>query len=123
VEPVTPWETASGGRAAACPGTHTCAASYRFSGTDGMYTIAVLYFDESDGQSEYRMFVGEREIGHWRASGDLPSSTPNGHTATRRLVGPAQIRSGETIRVEATPDGGERAVLDYVEITAARTPP
>jgi alpha-glucuronidase len=123
VEPVTPWETASGGRAAACPGTHTCAASYRFSGTDGMYTIAVLYFDESDGQSEYRMFVGEREIGHWRASGDLPSSTPNGQTATRRLVGPAQIRSGETIRVEATPDAGERAVLDYIEITAARTPP
>jgi alpha-glucuronidase len=117
VEPVTPWETASGGRAAACPGARTCAASFRFPGTDGVYTIAVLFFDESDGQSAYRMFVGEREIGRWRASGDLPSSTPNGHTATRRLVGHAQIRRGETIRVEGTPDGGERAVVDYIEIT------
>jgi alpha-glucuronidase len=88
-----------------------------------VYTIAVLFFDENDGQSEYKMFVGEREIGRWRASGDLPSNTPNGHTATRRIVGNAQIRRGETIRVEGTPDAGERAVVDYVEITAARTPP
>jgi alpha-glucuronidase len=123
VEPVTPWETASGGRAAACPVAHPCAASYRFPGADGVYTIAVLFFDESDGQSEYRMFVGEREIGRWRASDDLPSSTPNGHTATRRLIRKVAIRNGETIRVEGTPDAGERAVLDYVEITAARTPP
>src|SRR5439155_19203320 len=84
IEGVAPWETASGGRAVACARERACSARYRFAGPDGVYTIAVLFFDENDGRSEFRLLVGEREIGRWRADNDFPSSEPNGHTATRR---------------------------------------
>ena len=116
VQSVTPWETASRGRAVACAARRSCAASSRLRGADGVYTIAVLFFDENDGRSEFRLFVSEREVDRWRADGDFPSAEPNGHTAARRLVRNVRIRAGAAIRVEGAPDRGERAVLDYIEI-------
>ena len=113
---VTPWETASGGRAAACAGAARCAAATRFDGADGAYTIAVLFFDENDGRSQFRLVAGGREVDHWQAGGDFPSAEPNGHTATRRVIKNVPLHGGDTVRVEGTPDQGERAVLDYVEI-------
>ena len=113
---VTPWETASGGHAVRCAGAPRCAATTRFDGGDGTYTIAVLFFDESDGQSQFRVLVGDREIGRWQADADSPSAEPNGHTATRHVVRSVTLHSGETIRVEGTPNQGETAALDYIEI-------
>ena len=113
---VTPWETASGGHAVRCAGAPQCAATTRFDGGDGTYTIAVLFFDESDGRSQFRVLVGDREIGRWQADADFPSPEPNGHTATRYVVRTVTLHRGDAIRVEGTPDQGERAALDYIEI-------
>jgi len=63
------------------------------------------------------MFVGDHMIDRWRAGRDLPSKEPNGHTASRRVIRNVVIRNGDTIRLEGKADGGERAVLDYIEIT------
>jgi alpha-glucuronidase len=133
VEPVTPWETASSGRAIVCATSRTCTATHTFAGDPGDYDLIVQYFDESDGASTFRLLISHpsgadrarslatrpasaREIERWRADADLPSPEPNGHTSTRRVVHHVPLTRGDVIRIEGTPDGGERAVIDYVEI-------
>jgi alpha-glucuronidase len=115
---VTPWETASGGQAVACARA-TCSAAHTFTGTAGRYDIAAEYFDESDGASAFALAVGGREIDRWVANADFPSPEPNGHTATRHVVRGVALAPGDIVRVEARPDRGESAVIDYVEIVAS----
>ena len=116
VEPVTPWETASGGKAIGCP-RQACSAAFRWKGTPGWYRIAVQYFDERDGVARYRLFVGEQLIDEWLADDDLPSDAPNGHTSTRRTVTGIALRPGDEIRIEGATDAKDRADIDYLEIT------
>lgn len=117
VADVTPWETASGGKAVGCASVARCAVSMRFDGRPGAYDIAVQYFDENDGASRYRLLVAGREAGRWSADDRLPSKEPNGHTSTRHIVKDVRLAAGDDIRIEAVPDGDERAVIDYVELT------
>ena len=42
---VTPWENASQGRAIECAEPQGCGAGYKFTGKEGNYNIAILYFD------------------------------------------------------------------------------
>ena len=37
-------------------------------------------------------------------------------SSTRRTISGIALRKGDEIRIEGTPDGPERAALDYVEI-------
>ena len=113
---VTPWETAGGGKAVACPGPAACTASFAFDGAPGRYTIVVRYFDENDGQSRFTLRVGRRVIANWIADDSFPTKEPNGHSSTWRVVHDVELSAGETIAVEGNPDAGERAVLDYVEM-------
>ena len=117
VEPVTPWETASGGKAIGCE-KPACSASFRFEGRPGRYEIAVQYFDERDGASLYKLFAGGRVVAEWLADDSLPSDQPNGHTSTRKTVKGIALLPGDEIRIEARTDGQEHADIDYVEITA-----
>jgi alpha-glucuronidase len=116
VEPVTPWETASGGKAIGCP-QQACSATFRWEGIPGWYRIAVQYFDERDGVSSYRLSVAGQLIDEWLANDNLPSDTPNGHTSTRRTVTGVALRPGDDIRIEATTGAKDRADIDYLEIT------
>jgi alpha-glucuronidase len=52
VEPVTPWETASGGKAIGCL-QPACSASFRSENNAGRYDLAVQYFDERSGAARY----------------------------------------------------------------------
>jgi alpha-glucuronidase len=115
VKDVTPWETASGGKAVVCAAA-TCAASFEYSGQAGTFDIAIQYYDEMDGVSRYRLLVGGREIGAWPGIVDLPHRDENGHTATRRVFKGVKLSPGVTVRIEGSPDAGEPAPLDYVEI-------
>jgi alpha-glucuronidase len=110
VEPVTPWETASGGKAVACASA-ACSAEFRFDGQPGTYRVAVQYFDLGGGTPTYTLLVAGQPVDHWSASGAMPSNKPNGHTSTRRTVSGVALRPGDEIRIEAT-DG---AHVDYVE--------
>ena len=115
IEPVTPWETASGGKAIGCP-KPACAASFRFQGQPGWHNIAVQYFDLSGGASSYRLLAAGQLVDHWLADAALPSDKPNGHTSTRRTAAPVALRPGDEIRIETTTDGKDHADIDYVEI-------
>ena len=113
---VTPWETASAGKAAVCPAANGCAASQEYRGAAGRRDVVVQYYDQSDGASRFRLLVGGREIDRWAADRNLPHVESNGHTATRRTVRNVTLSPGDVIRLEVTPDRQEPAPVDYLEI-------
>jgi alpha-glucuronidase len=128
---VTPWETASKGKAVACATAGTpCRLAVRHTGPAGLFDIHLLYYDERDGASTFRLRAGDRSLGsdeahwgldaEWKADDDLPTDEPNGHSATRKTFEGVRLAAGETMILDATPDAGEQAVVDYIEITPRR---
>jgi alpha-glucuronidase len=55
----------------------------------------------------------------WAADSMLPSRRPHGDNSTRLTVKDVDLKPGHILRVEGTPDGPDKAALDYVEVTAA----
>jgi alpha-glucuronidase len=115
VEPITPWEDASGSKAIECSASQ-CRATTRFNGKAGWYCVGVQYFDQNNGASHFQVFVGNQLIGQWTADERFPSPKPNAHTSTRYTMTGIALRPGDEIRIVAVPDGGEHAAVDYLEI-------
>ena len=111
---------ASGGKAVECETSGPCVASFRFSGAAGWYELNVQYFDQNDGASTFKVFVGNQLVDQWIADDNLPNSKISGDTSTRRQIGLLALRPGDEIRIEGTPDGQERAAFDYVAIDPSR---
>ncbi|MGH9620698.1 MAG: alpha-glucuronidase family glycosyl hydrolase [Bryobacteraceae bacterium] len=118
---VQPWEDASGGKAVACP-VQSCSASFTFNGKPGWYRVSAQYFDLHTGEAKFRVFVNRRQIDAWAADAQLPSKIPNGDNSTRRTIAGVKLRPGDQIRVEGTPEGNDRADLDYVVVKPERPP-
>jgi alpha-glucuronidase len=119
VKDVSPWEAASGGKAVECP-TSRCTATLRYSGAPGRYAICVRYFDQNEGVSHFRVTVGNKAIDEWDADDRLPTRKIDGSSSTRRTTPAVALRTGDEIRIEGTPDGSEKAALDYIELLPAR---
>ncbi len=113
---VTPWESASGGKAVVCVQTQPCTAKYRFAGAKGWYDLDIEYFDQNNGVSKYQVFVGNQLIDEWFADLLLPATAPNGDSSTRRHITGLALRPGDVLRIEGFPDAAEAAPLDYLEI-------
>lgn len=117
---VVPPETASDGKAIECPPPAAkCAATTNFQGSAGRYEIDVEYFDQNNGESKFRLFVGDKLVEEWVADDHLPATKPNGDSSTRRRIPRITLHTGEVIRIEGFPDGQEYAPLDYMEILPA----
>jgi alpha-glucuronidase len=112
---VKPWETASGGKAVACAQAR-CGAAFTYNGPPGSYTLRVEYFDQRNGASHYRVFVGDQQVDDWIANDHLPTTKLDGTSSKRRTISGIALRPGDVIRIEGVPDAGEPAALDYVEI-------
>ncbi|CAG2170076.1 unnamed protein product [Oppiella nova] len=112
---VDPWETASGGLAVECKSAK-CKAQYVWTGDTGAYDITVQYYDENDGVSRFKLFVGSKVVGEWDANDKLPNSRPCGDTSIRFTAPGVKLTSGDTITVEGVPNHKENAVFDYIEI-------
>jgi alpha-glucuronidase len=116
---VTPWETASGGKAVICKEVE-CAATTSFTGAAGSYRISAEYFDFHDGASTYSLKLNGKEIAAWIANNTFPTNLMNGSTSTRYLVAePVNLKPGDTIEILGHPDGREPAPLDYISIVPA----
>jgi alpha-glucuronidase len=115
VQPVTPWEAASGGKAIVCP-REQCTASMRYDGTPGWYTLHAQYFDLNSGVSRFRLWVGNQLVDEWTAADHLPARKIDGSSSSRRVIAGVALRPGDQIRIEGRPDGRETAALDYIEI-------
>jgi alpha-glucuronidase len=116
---VTPWENASDGKAVACKQAQGCTASYKFTGTEGNYVLVILYFDQKNGASKFRVMVNDKVIAHWTADNMLPATKIGADAATRRAIPNLPLRPGDQIRIEGIPDADEPAGLDYIEIIPA----
>jgi alpha-glucuronidase len=117
VQAITPAEDASGGKAVACPpGPAPCAATLKFTGQPGWYTVRVQYFDQANGESHYRVLLNGQPVDEWSATLRLPTVKLDSTSSTRRTVGLLALRPGDEIRIEGRPDAQESAALDYVEI-------
>ena len=112
---VTPWEAASGGKAVSCP-LAQCAASVRYTGAPGWYTLRVRYFDQNTGVAHYRVRVSNQVVDEWAADDRVPTKEMDGSSSARRAIAGIALRPGDQIRIEGKPDGGEAAGLDYIEI-------
>jgi alpha-glucuronidase len=119
---VTPWEDASGGKAATCGGTN-CSAEWTYSGSTGRFNIAVQYFDLQRGVAKFAVSINGQparsEDASWAADANLPSARPNGDNSTRHIVRGVTLKPGDVIRVEGIPDDADPAALDYIEILPA----
>ncbi|HEV3276876.1 MAG TPA: alpha-glucuronidase family glycosyl hydrolase [Terriglobia bacterium] len=122
VADVTPWETASGGKAVTCARADGCSAAFRYRGPAGNYNMSVGYFDQNNGASRFELWIGGRPTDRWTADDTLPASTMNGSSATRHTVTGLALRPGDEIRVEGVPDAAEPAPLDYVELRPSAGP-
>lgn len=116
---VTPWETAWGGKAIACTNRPASQASTVLQRPAGWYNVAVQYFDQNNGVSSFKLFLNQQQIGAWDANADLPPDKPNGHTSTRYVIPRVAIRPGDTLRLEGSPNEGEPAPVDYMELKPA----
>ncbi len=120
VEDVTPWETASGGKAVVCAQAE-CSATTKLTRPAGEYRIAVAYFDFHDGASTYSLALNGREIAHWSADNTLPTDAMNGSTATRYTPpDPVRLTPGDTITITGHPQKPEPAPVDYIAITPVK---
>ncbi len=116
-------EPANDSGALAPEGAPTCSAAWTFPGPSGVYNIAVQYFDLQPGVARFTLLINNRPAAAWQAGANLPSTRPNGDNSTRRTIPNLALNPGDTIRIDATPDGSDPAALDYIEITpAANTP-
>jgi alpha-glucuronidase len=113
---VLPWEAASGGKAVECAAA-SCAAALRYRGAAATYNIRVEYFDQNDGVSRFRVRVNDKTVDEWSADLKIPTRKMDGSSSTRRTITGVALKPGDEIRIESTPDGNEKAGLDYIELT------
>lgn len=112
---VTPWETASGGKAVECRAAR-CSATLRYRGPAGWYQLRVRYFDQNNGISRFRLWIGNQLMDEWTAADRLPTQKTDGSSSSWRTIAGVALRPGDQIRIEGVPDGSETAALDYIEI-------
>ena len=118
---VTPWETASGGKAVVCNRAAPCTLTTKLDRPVGSYDIAVQYFDNHPGAAQYEMTLNGRNIAHWTADDTVPPAVVDkkldGHTSTRFTVRGIALVPGDTLMLRGVPSGAEPAPIDYIEIT------
>ncbi len=133
---VNPWEDASRGKAVLCQGTTSvvpqaapkesralapdghfnCTAEWTYTGKPGRFDIAVQYFDLAGGTAHFTLSVNGGTIASWLADAMLPSRRPDGDNSTRYTAHGVDLKPGDILRIEGTPDTKDPAALDYIEI-------
>jgi alpha-glucuronidase len=117
--PVTPWETASAGKAVACNRPAACTLSVKPGRPAGEYTIGVRYFDLRTGASQYELLLNGKPLAHWTADAVLPPAAADPHmdgsTSMLFTVPNVYLRPKDTLMLRGTPDQGEPAPVDYIE--------
>ncbi len=115
---IAPWEDASRGKAVTCQGRLSCTAEWTYKGEAGRYDMAVQYFDVQGGVATFVLTVNGKPVTAWSADAALPSWRPNGDNSTRFTAHGVELKPGDVVRVEGTPDRSDPAALDYVEVEA-----
>lgn len=105
---VTPWETASGGKAMVCHQVTGCSLSTVLSAPAGSYNLAVQYFDTWRGASKFELLLNGTSIAFWSANATLPPAQfdphPGGQTSTRFTAHNVSLKPGDELVLRGIPD-------------------
>jgi len=117
---VSPWETASGGKAVVCNRPAACTLTTKPGRPAGSYSIAVRYFDLRTGNAQYELLLNGKSLAHWIANATLPPAAvdphPDGSTSTLFTVSDVRLKPSDTLTLRGTPNQGEPAAVDYIEV-------
>jgi len=81
--------------------------------------VTVRYFDVNNGAAKYRVRVGTQLVAEWSGTDLVPTRRIDSASSSHRVIPGLALRPGDQIRIEGTPEGGETAALDYIEIRPA----
>jgi len=117
---VTPWETASGGKAVVCNRATPCTLTAKPGRPEGTYSIGVRYFDLRTGVSQFDLMVNGKSVARWSADATLPPAAMDAHldgsTSTLFTAPGVYLKPGDTVTLRGTPNGEEPAPVDYIEL-------
>ena len=94
---------------------NTCTADFTYNGKPGRFDIAVEYFDLEGGTARFELSINNQSKAAWNADATLPTSHPHGDNSFRLIVHQIDLKPGDTIRIQGTPDAADPAALDYIE--------
>jgi alpha-glucuronidase len=117
---VSPWETASGGKAVVCNRPGACSLSAKPGRPDGTYSVGVRHFDLRTGSAQYELLVNGKSLAHWTANDTLPPAAVDPHldgsTSTLFTVSDVRLKPSDTLTLRGMPNQGEAAPVDYIEV-------
>ncbi|KAF4120873.1 alpha-glucuronidase [Geosmithia morbida] len=116
---VTPFETASKYTAIVTNATGTATAEIPFE--DGVYNLAINYFDTPKGKSTYDVSINGHIVGRWVGDaedhlGKVGSEYLDGDSAIRITFENITVSKGDRLQIRGVTDEGEQAPLDYVSL-------
>jgi alpha-glucuronidase len=105
---VTPWETASGGKAVECHVASGCTLTTTLERPAGTYDVAVQYFDIWKGVSTYSLSVNGTVVANWKGDDTLPPAQPDAHLdgqdSTRFTAHDVALKPGDVLELRGVPD-------------------
>lgn len=106
---------ASGGYCIKASGTGI--AETAFNGSSGTYDLKVWYFDETDGEASFVVYINGGVIAGWTANQDLGSASPDENTLTTYTISGITLNEGDTITIEGTAEHYDYARIDLLAFT------
>jgi alpha-glucuronidase len=117
---VSPWETASGGKAVVCNRSGGCTLNAKPGRPAGSYSVGVRYFDLRTGNAQYELLINGKSLAHWTANDTLPPAAVDPHldgsTSTLFTVSDVRLKPNDTLTLRGIPNQGEPAPVDYIEL-------
>ena len=107
---------ASGGEIIETASNAEAVAQFVFSGADGVYDLALGYYDENDGAASMRLLVNGIALDDWLWDQDLGDSGLSPQTLTERQIADVALSDGDVIELRGFRDGGsEKLRTDYLD--------
>ena len=117
---VTPWETASAGKAVVCARAAACTLTVKPGRAAGIYAVSVRYFDLRGGSAKFELLLNGNTVGRWTADATLPpaaiDANLDGSTSALFAAGDLRLKPTDTLELRGTPNQGDPAAVDYLEI-------
>lgn len=106
---------ASGGGCVGANKSGKGTAKAQFAGADGKYHLKVTYFDENDGNAEFKLYINDALADEWIADKDLGSANSDEKTLTTHTV-TVNLSKDDIIKIEGKKETYDPARLDKIEV-------